>query len=187
MQNDLHLIQEADSALTAAVDQAIEHAVETAGQDLQSLGVGRSPQDYFADAVLRHLFLRLCGADLTTNTGGDPETAWKILYMGRSLARHWERERGSSAALRHRKDRREDIERDSSDRQQLALSAQNFALRTVVRALVDQARATDPEITARLEAAIDARHARLEPVSDIDREFTTRAKSYLSLLTTPPE
>ncbi|MDX0430780.1 hypothetical protein GOC91_15725 [Sinorhizobium medicae] len=187
MQKEPHLFQEADKTLIAAVDEVIERAVETAGHELQSLGVGRSPQDYFADAVLRHLFLRLCGADLRTNTGGDPETAWKILYMGRSVARHWERERGSSAALRKKKDRREDIERDKSERQQLALSAQNFALKTVIRALVDHARASDPEITDRLEAAIDARHARLEGLSDIDREFTERAKSYLSLLTTPPD
>ncbi|WP_234851074.1 hypothetical protein [Sinorhizobium meliloti] len=109
MQKEPHLFQEADKTLIAAVDEAIERAVETAGHELQSLGVGRSPQDYFADAVLRHLFLRLCGADLRTNTGGDPETAWKILYMGRSVARHWERERGGSAALREKKDRREGL------------------------------------------------------------------------------
>lgn len=161
MQKEPHLFQEADKTLIAAVDEAIERAVETAGHELQSLGVGRSPQDYFADAVLRHLFLRLCGADLRTNTGGDPETAWKILYMGRSVARHWERERGGSAALREKKDRREDIERDKRERPQLALTAQNFALQTVVRALVDHARASDPELADRLEAAIDARHARL--------------------------
>ncbi|WP_234836360.1 hypothetical protein [Sinorhizobium meliloti] len=187
MQKEPHLFQEADKTLIAAVDEAIERAVETAGHELQSLGVGRSPQDYFADAVLRHLFLRLCGADLRTNTGGDPETAWTILYMGRSVARHWERERGGSAALREKKDRREDIERDKRERQQLALTAQNFALQTVVRALVDHARASDPELADRLEAAIDARHARLEPLSDTDREFTERAKSYLWLLTTPPD
>lgn len=94
MQKEPHLFQEADKTPTAAVDEAIERAAQTAGHELQSLGVGRSPQDYFADAVLRHLFLRLCGADLRTNTGGDPDTAWKILYMGSSVARHWERARG---------------------------------------------------------------------------------------------
>lgn len=187
MQKEPRLFQEADKTLTAAVDEAIERAAQTAGHELQSLGIGRSPQDYFADAVLRHLFLRLCGADLRTNTGGDPETAWKILYMGRSVTRHWEKERGNSAALGGKKDRQEDIERDKSERQQLALSAQVFVLKTVVRALVDHARASDPEITDRLEAVIDARHARLEGLSEIDREFTERAKSYLSLLTTPSD
>ncbi|WP_431673318.1 hypothetical protein [Rhizobium leguminosarum] len=188
MQKDTYRLQEADKALLAAVDEAIERAVEAAGHELQSPGVGRSPYDYFADAALRHLFLRLCGANPKTNTGGDhPETAWKILYAGRSAARHWERERGGQPALRKKKERREDAEKDASERQQLALSAQNFALRTVIRALVDHARASDPQINDRLHAAIDARHAGLGNVSDTDREFTQKAKSYLSLLTTPPE
>jgi hypothetical protein len=187
MQKDTHRFQEADDALLAAVDDAIERTVETAGHELQSLGVGRSPYDYFADAALRHLFLRLCGANPETNTGGDPETAWKILYAGRNVARHWERERGSPAAVRKKKERQEDIEKDAIEQQQLALSAQNFALKTVIRALVDHARASDPRINDRLNAAIDARHAGLGNVSDTDLEFTEKAKAYLSLLTTPPE
>ena len=44
-----------------------------------------SPHDYFADGVLRYLFLRLCGADPENGMGGDPETARKILYLGRSV------------------------------------------------------------------------------------------------------
>jgi hypothetical protein len=108
----------------AAIDEAIENAVKTAGDELHSLGVCRSPHDYFADGVLRHLFLRLCGANLETNSGGDPETAWKILYAGRNVAHHWERERGSPAALSKRKESREDVEKDESERKQLALSAQ---------------------------------------------------------------
>ncbi|MCW1411011.1 hypothetical protein OLZ32_22425 [Rhizobium sp. 1AS11] len=187
MQKETYRFQEADDALLAAVDEAIERAVEAAGHELQSPGVGRSPYDYFADAALRHLFLRLCGANPKTNTGGDPEIAWKILYAGRNAARHWERERGGQPALRKKKERREDAEKDASERQQLALSAQNFALRTVIRALVDHARASDPQINDRLHAAIDARHAGLGNVSDTDREFTQKAKNYLSLLTSPPE
>ncbi|CDZ29062.1 hypothetical protein NOJ05_04490 [Neorhizobium galegae] len=186
MQKETYLFQEADKILMEAIDEAIDNAARTAGDELQRLGSRISPHDYFADGVLRHLFLRLCGADLTTSMGGDPETAWKFLYLGRSAARRWERERGSPAALRKKKDRREDIEKDKSERQQLELSAQNFVLKTVIRALVDRARASDPEITNHLEAAIDARHARLESVSDTDREFTERAKSYLSLLTGSP-
>ncbi|MGO6687795.1 hypothetical protein [Rhizobium leguminosarum] len=187
MQKDTNRFQEADKALLAAVDEAIERAVEAAGHELQSLGVGRSSYDYFADAALRHLFLRLCGANPETNTGGDPETAWKILYAGRNAARHWEREHGGQPALRKKKERREDTEKDASERQQLALSAQNFALRTVIRALVDHARASDPLINDRLHAVIDARHAGLGNVSSTDSEFTQKAKSYLSLLITPPE
>lgn len=187
MQEETDLFEDADKFLMAAVDEAIDNAAKTAGHELQTLGLRTSPHDYFADGVLRHLFLRLCGADLKTNAGGDPETAWKILYMGRSVARHWERERGSPPALRKKKERREDIDRDASERQQLALSAQNFAMTTAIRALLDHARASDPGISDRLEAAIDARHARLESKSDTDCEFTKRAKIYLSLLTGPPD
>ncbi|MBY5775000.1 hypothetical protein [Rhizobium leguminosarum] len=187
MQEEPDPILEADKILMAAVDEAIDNAVRTAGPELEGVGSRVSPRDYFADGVLRHLFFRLCGADPTTNMEGDPETAWKILYAGRSVARHWERERGSPATLRMKKDRPEDIEKDRSERQQLALSAQNFALTTVVRALVDHARTSDPAIKDRLEAVIDARHARLVSVSDTDREFTERAKTYLSLLTSRPD
>jgi hypothetical protein len=151
MQKKTDPLLEADKLLMAAVDEAIDNATRSAGPELQAGGSRVSPRDYFADGVMRHLFLRLCGADLETNTG-DPEMAPKILYGGRSVARHWERERGSTATLRVKKDRPEDIEKDKSERRQLALFAQNFALATVVRALVDHARASDPEITERLEA-----------------------------------
>ncbi|ULR45453.1 hypothetical protein [Rhizobium sp. K102] len=125
--------------------------------------------------------------DPTTYTGGDPEVAWKILYAGRNVARHWERERGGTGALRKKKERQGDIDKDDSERQQLAHSAQNFALRTVICALVEHVRASDPQIDSRLEAAADARLARLENVSNTDREFTESARNYLSLLTAPPE
>ena len=88
---------------------------------------------------------------------------------------------------RAKKDRPEELEKNRSGRQQLALSAQNFAITTAIRALLDHARASDPEINDRLEAIIDARHATLEFVSDTDREFTERAKTYLSVLTGRPD
>jgi len=187
MQKKTYTILEADKLLMAAVDEAIDNATRSAGPELQAGGSRVSPRDYFADGVLRRLFLRLCGADPTTYKGGDPETAWKILYAGRGVARHWERESGSPATVRMKKDRPEDIEKDRSERQQLARSAQNFAMTTAIRALLDHARASDPEITDRLEAVIDARHARLESGSDTDHEFTERAKTYLSLLTRRPD
>ena len=187
MQKETDPILEADKLLMAAVDEAIDNATRSAGPELQAGGSRVSPRDYFADGVLRHLFLRLCGADPTTYKGGDPETAWKILYAGRGVARHWERESGKPPAWRGKKDRREDIDKDGSERQQLALSAQNFAITTAIQALLDHARASDPEITDRLEAVIDARHARLESKSDTDHEFTERAKTYLSLLTRRPD
>lgn len=187
MHRETDPILEADKLLIAAIDDAIDNAAKTAGPEFRAVGLSASPRDYFADGVLRHLFLRLCGADPATNTGGDPETAWKILYAGRSVARHWERERSTSPTLRRKKDRPQDIEKDRSERQQLALSARNFALTAVIRALVDQARASDPAITDRLVTVIEAREARLEPKSDTDREFSEKAKAYLSILTGRPD
>ncbi|MDW9378302.1 hypothetical protein [Sinorhizobium meliloti] len=184
MQKETLLFQEADNTLMAAVDEAIDNAVKTAGDELEKVASPTSPHDYFADGVLRYLFLRLCGADPENGMGGDPETAWKILYLGRSVARRWEKQRGA-AALQPKKDRREDIKKDKTEQQQLALSAQNFALTTVVRALVDHARASDPQLVERIESAIDSRHARLQDTSDADREFHEKARRYLSLLTSP--
>ncbi|PYE21799.1 hypothetical protein DFI02_112119 [Rhizobium sp. PP-F2F-G20b] len=180
-------VSEADKILMAAVEEAIDTAVRTAGPELRAVGSRASPHDYFADGVLRHLFLRLCRADPTSNTGGDPETAWKILYAGRIAARHWERESGRPSVGGTKKDRPEDVERDESERRQLALSAEKFALTTVIRALVDHARASDPTIDERLEAVIDARHARLGSATDTDREFTQKAKASLSLLARRPD
>jgi len=186
MQKSTYVFQQVEQTLQAAVDAAIEHAAETAGAELRSLGSRMSPHEYFTDVMMRNLFLRLCGADLETNRGGDPEAAWRILYMGRNVARHWEKERGSAAAIRKKNERPEDIERDISEAQQLALSAQNLALKTVIRALVDHVRVSDPHIEERLEAAIDARHAAIDYPSDTDREFTEKAKAYLSLLAAAP-
>ncbi len=187
MQEKTFKFQEADTTLLAAVDDAIERAVETAGPELQALGIGRTPHDYFADAALRHLFLRLCGADPQTNTGGDPEAAWEILYMGRSVARYWERERGVPAVIRRKKDRPEDIEKDASERRLLTLAARDFTVKTAIRVLIDHARESNPQIDERFEALIDARHERLENVSETDREFTENARRYMRLLTGLPK
>lgn len=183
---EMDRIREADEALLAAVDEAIERAVKTAGPEVRSLLLRTSPADYFADAVLRRMFLRLCGADPETYTGGDADAAWKVLYMGRNVARHWERERGRPAALRMKKERQDDIARDVSEQRQVAVSAHNFALQTAVRVLINHARVSDPEIVERMVASIDARKEALEPASETDHQFTEKAKQYLSLLARPP-
>jgi|GEM_PF-1656563 len=183
MENIDQFLREVDEDLHAAVDEAIERAAGKAGKELHALGSMTSPHDYYADVVLRHLFLRLCRADLQTATGGDPETAWKFLYMGRNVARHWERERGSPAAVRRKKERPEDIEKDASERRELNLAAKNFAFKAAISLLIDHARVSDPQIDERLEALIDARHAKLENVSETDRAFTEMAHRYMRLLT----
>ena len=97
MQKETLLFQEADDTLMAAVDEAIDNAVKTAGDEIEKVASPTSPHDYFADGVLRYLFLCLCGADPENGMGVDPEMVWKILYLGRSVARRWEKQRGAAA------------------------------------------------------------------------------------------
>ena len=175
-------LRNADRILMAAVDDAIEDAARTAGDHLQGTDDTRSRQDYFADGVMRHLFLRLCGADPATAAGGDPQIAWTILYAGRNVARQWEREGGDRKTMRRRKERSEDLDRDRSERRELIRSAQHFAMTLAVQAPAAQARRSDPQFIERLEVAIDAREARLGTVSETDALFTSSAKDYLSLL-----
>lgn len=179
IQNEATSIDKADEALFASVDEAITRAAIAAGDNLRQLGVRTPPQDYFMDGVLRHLFLRLCGADTQTNKNGDPETAWRILYLGRNVARHWERERKAPLATRAKKELPQDIEKDADERRQLSISAERFALMTIVQVLLEQARASDATIIARLEAAIDSRLAKLDHVSETGLEFTKHAKRHL--------
>jgi hypothetical protein len=176
-------VHQADAELFRAVDDAIDSAVRAAGGNLRSLGVTASPHDYFRDAALRHLFIRLCGADVRTYENGDPDVAWKILYTGRNAARKWEREQGGPASIRKKSERAEDIAEDRSERQQLARSAESFALRSVIRALMEHARATDPRIDARLQATLDARAAGLGDGSEAEQAFIKDAQNYLALFT----
>jgi hypothetical protein len=88
MQKNTFLFQEAEQALRAAVDGAIDHAAETAGSELRSLGSRIRPHEYFVDAVMRNLFLPFCGAVPKTSRGSGSEAGWGILYMGRDVTRH---------------------------------------------------------------------------------------------------
>ncbi|MCO5731262.1 hypothetical protein [Rhizobium sp. SSA_523] len=183
MADESNPLRDADRILMAAVDDAIENAARSAGHHFRGGDDTRSRQDYFADGVMRHLFLRLCGADPATAAGGDPEIAWKILYAGRNVARHWEREGEDRKTVRRKRERSEDLDRDRSERRELIRSAQHYAMTLVVQALADQARLSDPQLVERLEAAIDARAAKLGIVSEADALFISSAKDYVSLLT----
>jgi hypothetical protein len=80
-------------------------------------------------------------------------------------------------------ERSEDLDRDRSERRELIRSAQHYAMTLVVQALADHARLSDPQFVERLEAAIDARAAKLGIVSETDALFISSAKDYVSLLT----
>lgn len=186
MSTTMHDVHQVDEELFRAVDDAIDNAVRAAGDKLRSLGVPASPQDYFRDAALRHLFIRLCAADVRTYKNGDPNIAWKILYAGRNVARRWEREQGRPGSIRKKGERVEDIAEDRSERQQLARSAESFVLRSVLRILMEQARATDPQIDARLQATLDARAAGLIKGSEAEKAFIEDVQKYLALFTKYP-
>jgi hypothetical protein len=183
MADESNPLRDADRILMAAVHDAIENAARSAGHHLRGADDTSSRQDYFADGVMRHLFLRLCGADPATAAGGDPEIAWKILYAGRNVASHWEREGEDRETMRRKRERSEDLDRDRSERRELIRSAQHYAMTLVVQALADHARLSDPQFVERLEAAIDARAAKLGIVSETDALFISSAKDYVSLLT----
>lgn len=186
MSTTMHEVHQVDEELFRAVDDAIDNAVRTASDKVRSLGVPASPHDYFRDAALRHLFMRLCGADVRTFRNGDPDVAWKILYAGRHVARRWEREQGGPVSIRKKSERAEDIAKDYSERQQLARSAESFALRSVLQVLMEHARATDPRIGARLQATLDARAAGLNDGSEAEQAFIKDAQNYLALFTKSP-
>lgn len=171
MSSTMHEVHQVDEELFRAVDDAIDNAVRAASDKLRSLGVPSSPHDYFRDAALRHLFIRVCGADVRTYKNGDPDVAWKILYAGRHVARRGEREQGGLASIQKKSERAEGIAKDLSERQQLARSAESFVLRSVLRILMEQARATDPQIDARLQATLDARAAGLNEGSEAEKAF----------------
>lgn len=187
MSNHSDMVQVTEKALLSAVDDAINHAVKTSRDDLHALGLRKSPTDYFADAAFRHLFLRLCGADPETCTGGDPETAWNILYVGRNVARRWDKEHGHPSADSEGMDGRRFLEIEKRERQALTHSAEKFVLRTIMRVLLDHARGSDLEIDQRLQSAVDARMATIDPGSDTDREFGEAVKDYMAVFTTPSE
>jgi hypothetical protein len=176
-------VHQADEELFRDVDDSIDSAVRAAGDQLRSLGAPASPHDYFRDGALRHLFMRLCGADALTFENGDPDVAWKILYAGRNVARRWERQQGTPASMRQKNGSAKDIAKNQSERQQLARSAESFALRTVLRALMEKARATDPQFDARLQATVDVRATELADGSEAERAFIDTARNYLALFT----
>ena len=136
MADESNPLRDADRILMAAVDDAIEDAARSAGHHLRDADDTPSRQDYFADGVMRHLFLRLCGADPATAAGGDPEIAWKILYAGRNVARHWEREGEDRKTMRRKRERSEDLDRDRSERRGLIRSAQHYVMTLVVQVTV---------------------------------------------------
>jgi len=76
---------------------------------------------------------------------------------------------------------------DKPDTFDVAAGAQKLALRTVIRALVDHASASDPDLRDRIIATIDAYMTRLEPQSELEHDFAERAIASVMALVRPLE
>lgn len=166
--------------MMTAIHAAIIQAAKESEAAFQSLGP-RTTQTHFADVAMRQLFLHLCGTNADTAKGGDPEHAWDILYMGRGTARYWEKEHG----IRSRRQKAEshaELERERREKSALAQSAQKLATDTVIRALVEHASISDPDLRDRISAVVEARVSVTDPLSQVEQDFAEQVKMSITRL-----
>lgn len=160
--------QRTERAMMASVNDVIEAAAKHAHDEEPDIA-RRLPLHYFRRAALQLLFLQICGADLETSEGGDPGIARRVLHVGRSIASQWDHRRGSHH------------EQDNRERQELAKGAERAALKIVLRALVEHAGASDPDLKDRISAAADAYLAELAPQSAPEKQFAERTRDFVSM------
>lgn len=170
MQDKVDALKQAEKNMMDAIREAISQAAKEADTALHSLAPQTAGQTYFADVAMRRLFLHLCGADAGTAKGGDPDRAWDILYRGRGTARYWERERGIQST-RGKRESCAELERVRRDKSALAQSAQKLAIETVMRALIEHASISDPNLRARISATVQARVSATDPLSQVEQDF----------------
>jgi len=177
------ILRRNEQAMMAAIFNACDDAARTTDDELRSAGLNpiRMRDGYFLSVAPHLLFLNRCGADMQTSEGGDPKRAAHLLRVGRRIsAYHWE---GIDAEQRTR---RSDIALDDDERRELADGAQRAAFKRVMRALVDQASATDPDLCTRITADIETYITRLAPQSETDRYFAERLRESVAVLLQPP-
>lgn len=180
MQNDLPSSRRAEQVMMAAIDQAIETAADAAGDDRRAAGSVKPAHDYFADVALHLMFMRRCEADQETGRGGNAKTAWEILYVGRRLARNWEKEAPSQRPEARYSRTEGDIE--ARENAELARSAERLAYTTAIRTLLESASANDLTMHDRLPAALEARLAQFGDESDVGRQFAELARRSMASL-----
>ncbi|QDG92755.1 hypothetical protein NIBR502774_09695 [Rhizobium sp. NIBRBAC000502774] len=85
------ILQRTESAMVSTIFAALERASKQAAEELQSIGseIQPPPDDYFAAVAHQQLFLLLCGADLETFEGGDPEVARHIIQNAQNISDHY--------------------------------------------------------------------------------------------------
>lgn len=177
------ILRRNEQAMMASIFEVCDDAARNTEDELRSAGINpiRVRDGYFASVALHLLFLNQCGADMETSEGGDPKRAAHLLRAGRRIsAHHWE---GFDVK---QSTRRSDIAMDDDERRELADGAQRAVFNTVIRALVDHASATDPELRTRITSDIEIYITRLAPQSETDRYFAERSRERVAVLLRTP-
>lgn len=83
--------ERARQAMLATILKAIEDATAQAAEELKSTEWTEAPPayQYFAAVAHQKLFVLLCGGDLETYQGGDPQLAAHILKNGQNITDHY--------------------------------------------------------------------------------------------------
>lgn len=185
--NPGEILRQSEKTMMAAIDAALDVARRDAAEALNAIGYKhRQPNyDYFSYAALHILFLRHCGADAETAKGGNPKRGARILHIGKKITQYWSQEDGGQS-LETGQVRPDMTEEDEKDRADLIQAAQDLALKTVLRALVDQASAADPGLRDRLTETVEARIARLDSQSEQSEAFAEWTRTAIAHLIRPP-
>lgn len=87
----LEIQTRAEKKMLATIYAAVEDAARETAEELKGTVATDPPpaRDYFAAVAHQKLFLLLCGADLETMRGGDPQLAAHLLRNGQNIADHY--------------------------------------------------------------------------------------------------
>ncbi|TCR00401.1 hypothetical protein [Neorhizobium sp. JUb45] len=173
------ILRRNERAMMAAILKTCDEVAWATADELKLAGVEpiKMRDGYFSSVALHQLFLHQCGADMETSKGGDPKRAAQLLLAGRRISAHyWE---GIDA---NEQTGRSDIVMDDEERRELAESAHKAASRGVLRALIEQANATNPDLRNRITTDIEAFVAELAPQSETDRYFAELVRENVELL-----
>ena len=87
----LKIREAAEHAMLDKVFKAIDDAAAEVAEEFARAGLEFEPTglDYFTFATQQILFVRLCGGDLSTLEGGDPEIGERIVANGQHIIDHY--------------------------------------------------------------------------------------------------
>jgi hypothetical protein len=79
------------------------------------------------------------------------------------------------------------VAEQNDDRFGTAEGGRKLAIDIALRVLIEHASASDPRLRDRLMGLVDAYIAQLEPRSELEDDFATRAKANMAALLQPPD